>query len=381
MERISIAPRPDWKAKVEQWGLIFHTEDDVPYWNESAYYSFTVAEIDLIERSTNELERLCNEAIQHVIDKNRFSELGISDEAASLIRWAWEAEPPSLYGRFDLMYDGMNPPKMLEYNADTPTALLEAAVVQWKWLEERFPEADQFNSVWEGLVGQWKWLKDERKIKGLKVHFAHADTTEDQMTVALLRDTAHEAGLETEQLLMGEIGWHNDKEFFVDLADQRMWTIFKLYPYEWLVKEEFGQNMIKTYRTTQWIEPIWKMVVSNKAILAILWELFPGHPNLLPAYLDGPREMTDYVKKALLGREGANVTVVKNGVESFESPGQYGDEGFIYQAMAPVKTFGGITPVIGSWIVGGEARGIGIRESTTPVTDNFSQFVPHLFKG
>jgi glutathionylspermidine synthase len=36
-----------------------------------------------------------------------------------------------LYGRFDLAYRGDGPPKLLEYNADTPTALFEAAVVQW----------------------------------------------------------------------------------------------------------------------------------------------------------------------------------------------------------------------------------------------------------
>ena len=283
MERISIKPRANWQSKVEQWGLIFHSDDGEPYWNESAYYRFSAAEVDRLEKATNELERLCNEAVQFVIDNNRFAQFGIPPDAANWIRYAWEAEPPSLYGRFDLIYDGSAAPKMLEYNADTPTSLLEAAVIQWKWLEEVFPDSDQFNSVWEGLVGQWKWLKENRKIRGTTVHFAHADTTEDQMTVALLRDTAHEAGLTTEQLLMSDIGWDNDRHFFVDLQNTRMMTTFKLYPWEWLVREEFGKNLLNTYRDTQWIEPIWKMVLSNKAILALLWEMFPEHENLLPA--------------------------------------------------------------------------------------------------
>jgi len=41
---------------------------------------------------------------------------------------------------------------------------------------------------------------------------------------------------------------------------------------------------------TRWIEPPWKAVLSNKGILPLLWEMFPGHPNLLPAYFeDDPR--------------------------------------------------------------------------------------------
>lgn len=76
------------------------------------------------------------------------------------IVWSWNEEPPAIYGRFDLAYDGIHPPKLLEYNADTPTALLEASVVQWYWLQDVFPKDDQFNSIHEHLVAKWKELKD-----------------------------------------------------------------------------------------------------------------------------------------------------------------------------------------------------------------------------
>ena len=49
-------------------------------------------------------------------------------------------------------YDGKAPPRLLEYNADTPTALLEASVAQWFWLQDCFPTADQFNSIHERLI-------------------------------------------------------------------------------------------------------------------------------------------------------------------------------------------------------------------------------------
>src|SRR5471030_36793 len=188
MRRIAAAPRADWQKKVEEAGLIWHTGAQ-PYWNESAFYEFTAKEVELLEAATNELEKMTLAAAQHVIDHRLYDKMGIPESAVPLIESSWEAEPPSLYGRFDLAYDGLHPPKLLEYNADTPTALLEAAVVQWKWLEERSPESDQFNSIWEGLVEKWRKLKTERAFKGPMVHFAHMDNIEEWMTVAVLRDT------------------------------------------------------------------------------------------------------------------------------------------------------------------------------------------------
>ncbi|MEI7985348.1 MAG: glutathionylspermidine synthase family protein [Armatimonadota bacterium] len=377
MRRNQIASRPDWRQKVEQAGLVFHTEDEKQYWNESAYYEFTSAEISEIEKATNECHRMCLEAVQHVIDTKSYAQFGLNQATIDAIEWSWEAEPPTLYGRFDFVYDGNSPPKMLEYNADTPTALLEAAVIQWKWLEELYPQNDQFNSIWEGLVEHWNWLKSNHKILGSQIHFGHGDLWEDELTVAVLRDTAHEAGLATQSILMQDIGWDEQRRWFVDLQGSRMWTVFKLYPWEWMVNEQFGQNALATMKECQWVEPIWKMLLSNKALLAVLWEMFPNSQYLLESHLDGPHGMSRYAKKALLGREGSNVEIFGTTWEKREGP--YGQSGYVYQDYAEVPNFDGNHPVIGSWIIGESARGIGIRETDGIITDNLARFVPHMF--
>ena len=128
MRRIVSNPRPNWQSKVEEAGLTWHTGAH-PYWNESAFYEFTAKEVDTLEAATNELERMSLEAAQHIIDNKLYDRMGIPEAAVPLIESSWEAEPPSLYGRLDLAYDGKEPPKLLEYNADTPTSLLEAAAV------------------------------------------------------------------------------------------------------------------------------------------------------------------------------------------------------------------------------------------------------------
>lgn len=377
MKRIQITPRSNWEEKVEKLGLVFHHTQGRPYWNESAYYSFRMDEILRLEKATNDLQRMCLEAAQHVIDKNRFAELGIPAEAAEVIRWAWEAEPPAIYGRFDLAYDGQSAPKLLEYNADTPTSLLEAGVVQWYWLQERFGKNDQWNSIHERLIAKWRDLAPYVKPT---LHFAHMDDLEDGMTVGYLRDTAEQAGIETIALAVEDIGWDKVRRQFVDTNGSVIRSIFKLYPWEWMVHEDFGRHALSTYKDVNWIEPIWKMVLSNKGILAILWELFPGHENLLESHLQEPKGLVEYAKKPLLSREGANVTV-KTKTTTIERGGDYGEEGYVFQAIAPIPNFDGSHPVIGSWVIDGESAGAGIRESDELITDNCSRFCPHLIEG
>jgi glutathionylspermidine synthase len=384
VHRLLRIPRDGWETKVEKLGLTFHHSYEASgehraYWDESVYYMFSSREIDELEAATNELHQMCLAAAEHVIEKDRFAELAIPPEAIPAIRSAWEREPPAIYGRFDLRYDGTSPPKMLEYNADTPTALLEAAVIQWYWHAELNDWRDQFNSNHEKLLDKWVELKDH--LRSNTVHFCHADNrdTEDLMTAMYMRDVAMQAGFETDSLLMDQIGWDHEHACFVGLNDEPMHTVFKLYPWEWMLSEKFGAYMLQTHEQMDWIEPIWKMLLSNKGILPILWELYPDHPNLLPAYFDGPHDMAEFVVKPLLGREGANIRIVTRSRE-WETTGDYGDEGFVYQQFAGLPNFDGAFPLIGSWVIDQESAGIGIRESSSLITDNVSRFVPHVFE-
>jgi glutathionylspermidine synthase len=375
MKRIPSTPRPNWQQRVEEAGLAWHSSDRL-YWNESAFYQFNAREIAELEAATNELEAMTLRAVEHIIANSLYARLKVPPLAVPLIEASWRAEPPSLYGRFDLAYDGARPPKLLEYNADTPTSLLEAAVVQWYWLQDTAPRSDQFNSLHERLIALWKDLAPS--LPDGRIDFCSLDDLEDGITVTYLEDTALQAGLTAACFAIDEIGWNGST--FVGPEDRPLGAVFKLYPWEWMVREEFGQFLAAA--PTLWIEPPWKMLLSNKGILPILWELYPGHPNLLESRFDGPGAMESWVRKPLLGREGANITMHRP-ESDLDTDGIYGEEGFVYQDLARIASFDGKYPVVGSWVIGHEpgnaAAGIGIRESDTPITTNFSQFVPHLF--
>jgi glutathionylspermidine synthase len=375
MKRISTTPRPDWKSKVESLGFGFHSSN-TPYWDESAYYKLSMEEVLKIEKATEELWDMCLAAVQHVIDENLYDKFDIPEWFIPHIEYGWSNDSPAIYGRFDFAFKDGNV-KLLEFNADTPTSLYEAGLVQWFWLQDIDKSKDQFNSIHEKLIEYWKYLKPYL-YENTPLHFTCVKgSLEDLTTVEYMRDCATQAEITTKLVYIDDIGWDTDKEIFVDLENQPIKNIFKLYPYEWLIGEKFGKNLMLDANNAIWIEPSWKMILSNKAILPILWELFPNHPLLLRAGFDAG-DMKSYAKKPLLSREGANITLVKDGADLSKTDGEYGKGKFIYQELCELPKFEDNYALIGSWVIGQQPAGIGIRESSDLITNNKSRFIPHM---
>lgn len=385
MKREISQPRPGVEAHFENIGFAYAHMDGEPYWDERARYIFTLREIEEdIEAATRELDALCLELVDRIAQSEEMMDrLHVAKHARELIAESWKRRDPSLYGRFDLAYDGKGPAKLLEYNADTPTSLFETGVVQWHWLEQltasgELPQgADQFNSLHDRLITRWGEIAPQRLV-----HFgAMSDSVEDFGTAAYLADCAVQAGCGAALLDMQDIGL--DGAHFCDRDGRKIETLFKLYPWEWMFSDAFSHA--PAMRVTRFVEPPWKALLSNKGMLALLWEMAPGHPNLLECYFAGdPRAAAlgeSYAKKPIYSREGANVLLVKNGAAIASAPGDYGAEGHVWQALHMLPCFDGRYPVVGSWVVGGEPAGMGLREDATPLTSNHSRFVPHAIVG
>ena len=382
MQRIVTPARPGWIKTVESQGLLFHSLDDEPYWDETAYYLFESREIDALETASYRLNEMCLAAVDHVISERRLAEFDIPEPFHAFVVESWERDEHTIYGRFDLVFNGRSAPKLLEYNADTPTSLLEAAVIQWFWsrdlLETLEPwdrgSFDQFNSLHERLIEAWTRIGAER---GSAVAFAAVtDAIEDLMTVSYLRDTAMQAGLRTQTLDISQVGWHDGRREFTDLAERFIPLLFKLYPWEWLMREAFGPAL--PLASTRWLEPPWKMILSNKTLLPLLYELFPESPYVLPAAYEPVG--SSYVMKPVFSREGENIEIIQAGQMIAWTDGRYHNQPVIYQEFCPLPCFDGRYPVIGSWMVNGHACGLGVREGDGLITTNTSRFVPHLFR-
>lgn len=387
MKRIRTDERPGWDDKAQALGFTWRHLDGARYWDERACYAFTLEEVERdIEAPAAELHAMCLDLVDAAVKSEALmARLAIPEGSRDDVAESWARRDPSLYGRFDLAYDGTGPAKLFEYNADTATSIYETATFQWIWLEDmialgRLPaDADQFNSLHEKLEARFRAIFPA----GGFVHFASdPDAVEDRQTVKYLEDIAAQAGIEPKFTPIQQIGLDADGRF-VDQDDFIVQALFKLYPWEEMFREDYAPKIKGSL--TRFLEPPWKAVLSNKAMLPMLWARNQGHPNLLPAFFeDDPRSAelgSSYVRKPLFSREGANIELVAKGRRAKVLDQGYGEEGHVRQALHPLTAFNGKYPVVGAWMVGDEPAGIGLREDRSRVTKNLSRFVPHVILG
>lgn len=386
MERLYFTPRPDWDQKAEDVGFSWRHDNGLPYWDETAAYAFSLQEVeDGIEAPTEELHAMCLDLVAEVVASEELMEqVDIPEALRDYVADTWHQKMPSLYGRFDFAYDGTAPAKLYEYNADTPTSVYETAVFQWLWLEDKIAtrelpdHADQFNSLYEKLLARFAALF----ANGTILHFASDATfTEDRQTVRFLEDIAQQAGMKPRFVALEDIGLDSDGRF-LDHEDWFIEAMFKLYPWEQMLRDEWALKLSQS--GIRMLEPAWKSILSNKAILPLLWARHPNHPNLLEAYFeDDPARVnlgSSYARKPFFSREGANIELLDHGISSGVDDGGYGQGRHILQALHNPPRFHGQHAIIGSWIVGNEAAGMSIREDTGAITRNTSRFLPHFIR-
>jgi glutathionylspermidine synthase len=389
MKRISVAERPNWKETAENLGFKFHTIDGERYWNESAYYQFTLNQIENdLEDPTQELHDMCMDMVASIVESEELlTRLAIPQQYHNLVNSSWREGHPHLYGRMDFSYNGKGPAKLLELNYDTPTSLYEASAFQWLWLEEQIRrghlpnDTDQYNSIEDAMTQAFHKMKVDLEFN-LPFYFSStAHSEEDKATVEYMRDLATQAGHETRFINLEDIGM-NEHRKFVDLDDNNIPYLFKLHAWEHIFQEGFGPAVEQS--NTLFIEPAWKAILSNKGILPLLWEAHEGHPNLIPTFFDpNPKNKLQrgWVRKPFFSREGANIEIVEpNGKRHFVD-GPYVDAPYIVQRFKRLPSFGQAHTLVGSWVVGDKACGIGIREDNSTITKDSSHFVPHVIIG
>ncbi|PHH86085.1 hypothetical protein CDD83_10779 [Cordyceps sp. RAO-2017] len=420
MRRVTVEPRPHATRLVHSQGLVYTRESEDQreyYWRDTRYYSFTTEEVELLERAGEDVFAMCCEAADYLVEHPDIvtGQMAIPAFAFHQIKESWSREPGwgSVYGRFDICFGGLdNPdprlrvPKFYEFNADTPTSLVEAATIQWLWLEQTGHGNDQYNCITDELIVAWKrnlTIIDDKCGHHVTVHFAVAvgdATGEDTMNTTLLLDTCRQAGWPTKTILIEDVGIGPDGRFY-DLDNEHIDVIFKLYPWEMMMTEAFGEACFKDMEIigrrneageytggTIWIEPPYKLLWTNKAIFAILWRLFKHDPRskwLLPTFFEdeAPACMTSFARKPIFSREGMDIVLQEKGrVLQDMKAGEYGKEGYVVQELALLPEFKddhnvSQYPVIGLWFVDGDPSGIGMREDEKPITTFHSAFVPH----
>jgi len=375
---------------LEELGFPWHTDsDDTPYISDELVV-INEAEAEAFYEAGNELYEMFVEAGEHIIANDLFHEIGIPFNLVELIKESWESDVHwHLYSRFDLAggIDG-KPIKLLEFNADTPTALFETAIVQWAILKQNgLEETHQFNSLYESLVDNFKRLitldesvEDfEERYEGWRFLFTSIkDNAEEEQTVRLMQHIAEEAGYDTEFAYIDDIEFSDEEGIIYQDENYELW--FKLIPWEDIAIDEpdlamLLSNIIFNQRAIIF-NPAYTLMFQSKGILKVLWELYPNHPLLLETSFE-PLKGKKYVSKPIFGREGANVSIIDNNQTIEAIDGEYDSHKLIYQEYTELaKDNRGDSYQAGLFYVY-ESCSLGFRKGGL-ILDNMSKFVGHI---
>ncbi|QOR63014.1 glutathionylspermidine synthase family protein [Sulfurovum sp. ST-21] len=376
---------------LESLGFVWHTDSDATPYVSDQLVILSKAEAEAYYKAGNELYDMFVAAAQYVIDNNLFHEIGIPFNLVELIKESWETDIHwHLYGRFDLAggVDG-SPIKLLEFNADTPTALFETAIVQWALLKQNgMEETAQFNGVYEAILDNFKRLVTleenvatfEACYEGWKFLFTSVrGNSEEENTVRLLQHIATEAGYITEFAYMDEVEFDENEGIFYNQEQYELW--FKLIPWEDIALEEpdlamILTNIIKNQKAIIF-NPPYTLLFQSKGLLKILWDLYPNHPLLLETSFE-PLQNTKQVQKPVFGREGESVRILDENITLIEgTEGDYDNHKMVYQTYVELPSDSKKSSYQAGLFFAYESCGVGFRKGGK-ILNNTSKFVGHL---
>lgn len=371
MKRIEIAPREGWQAIVETEGLTWHSEGGSVTWNERAAYQLSRTEARQLYQSASEMAVIYQQAAAHVIKRGLWTLIGLKEHEAKLITASWEKGEWSLHGRFDFLFDAEGCPKALEYNAETALSLVETAVIQKHWASEVMPDWSQFNELEESLATAWR----ESKFKHVHCSWRprHAEI---EGTMRYMAKLMRRSGIEVTLMALHRMGWDSRSHKFVDQDGQPITHCYKIYPWEWMLREPFVRHVASA--GCSFIEPPWRLLLGSKGILKVISDMFGDHPAVVACHNDSAKLGSTYVAKPLFGHEGHNVEIHRDGriVESLS--GEYSDEPKVYQSFVESARCNGFLPQFGVWMVQDKPAAICVRETSGSIISANSPFVPHV---
>ena len=378
-------------AKLEELGFTWHTDNDGTKYVSDELVQLTQEEAEAYYEAANSIYDMYVEAAEYVIDNKLFFELGIPFNLIEMIKKSWENDVHwHIYGRFDLAggIDGKDI-KLIEFNADTPTALFETALLQWAILKHNdMDEEKQFNNVYEAISNNFKRLitlfddtdKFNELYDGWKILFSSVEgNDEEEATTKLLQQMANDAGFVTGFEFLENVHFNDNGIYDADENAYEYW--FKLYPWEDMATDEPELTTTLTHiiqnQKAIVLNPAYTLLFQSKGMMAILHELFPDSPYLLKTSFE-PLESIKQVQKPVFGREGANTKIIEtDGIINTETDGPYDNYKKVYQEFVEFPQ-----DVHGAKYQAGvffayEACGVGFRKGGN-ILDNMSKFVGHV---
>ena len=352
-------------------------------------------------------------------DDQSLLDIGIPLPALPYVHLVMPEMPAVMCGRFEFAWTAEGP-KLLEFNAETPTFVVELFHMNGQVCKD-FGLVDPNVDCQEQLIqamhstitASLSWIGMHQRDSISVVFSSYADRKEERGTVEFYRNLLTSIGdlpYKTSFRGLNELRVTPDCLFTAD--GERVDVLYKLYPTEHLIEDEapdgmpVGLALLELVRKRQLaiLNPPVAFVLQNKALMAILWamhmvesELFTSEEHMwieqyvLPSYLDAHDVQGQvvfagaYVVKPVFGREGASITI-RTGQQVVGQSEQhlYENQVKMYQQYVAlptttVQTEEGLTDVHlihNCFVVAGIPSAIGVRASQKLILDDNAYFLP-----
>ena len=376
-------------GRLRELGLDAPNPDGEPWWVTDAAYVIDAAAAEALLNAATGIQARCHQAVEELVASGDYAYFGIHSQAMQqAIAQSWRAKDAPLYGRMDFTFGPDGTPLLTDYEADSPFGLAEASFVQWEWFESWQSVSGRDGDSQENLL--YEKLSEHIPRIGLPGRCAiacggatqadgsPADTTE-RFDAEYLAEIAAKTNIAARICSIGQVGWDLDAQRFTDDRDEPHDAMVKIYPWDWM-EEEPNIEVLPASRTR--IYPgAWVRLLADKTMLALLWHMAPGAPNLLPTFLDRPPQ-GEVVAKPRRGWDGEHVFLPGQPIGAVPED-EVGP--LLFQAHCPLPVFssarGPVHCAASVWMVGGQPAGLSFRESRGPVTGPAARFVPHILRG
>ncbi|MDU3049108.1 MAG: bifunctional glutathionylspermidine amidase/synthetase [Escherichia coli] len=334
--------------------------------NQDPYHYYTItesAEQELI-KATNELHLMYLHATDKVLkDDNLLALFDIPKILWPRLRLSWQRRRHHMItGRMDFCMDERGL-KVYEYNADSASCHTEAGLILERWAEQGY-KGNGFNPA-EGLInelaGAWKHSRARPFV-----HIMQDKDIEENYHAQFMEQALHQAGFET-RILRGldELGWDAAGQL-IDGEGRLVNCVWKTWAWE----TAFDQIREVSDR---------EFAAGNKAILPILWSLFPHHRYLLDTDFTVNDELvkTGYAVKPIAGRCGSNIDLVSHHEEVLDkTSGKFAEQKNIYQQLWCLPKADGKYIQVCTFTVGGNYGGTCLRGDESLVIKKESDIEP-----
>lgn len=369
--------------------------DNKDYWSND-FVRVTSSELRAFKTASDNLQTLAFKAVRHVAKQNLWSQLSVPDYCIPLLEYSIAKEMDMhLIGRFDFSggIDGV-PIKMLEYNADTCSLIPESAILQTVHARQEsrsLNNAEPFNDLAGSMARRFQEILALNKDKTANLLLSTLGHMEDRLNCDLIALGAKKAGFQdTQSIALEGIIFSPEEGIFVTEGrdEYRRYDFFyKFIPWEFIAFEEpdlwelLDPIVQKGLATV--LNPAFAMLLQNKALMQVMYELEPNNPYLLKTTAfasDFPRG--NYVRKPQYGRMGENIAYFENSSEAvYETEGDYGDYEPVFQALADFNIDSEEHRYQPSTFYTGEASGLCFRRQDDLIIDDDAEYVASIIDG